>query len=343
MDRKRSLIRAGAVLGVALAAGHLVQKTMTPEAPAPVQTAAVAPQPTNIEPVAAPAQSADPLLPAGALLGGDETAAPATLPEAPVVPLPVMTAEPAVPVAEEKPAVELAALTDDLPAKPPVMATPVSPAPSCDIALVLTAAPQAMIAVSITAPCAAGERVVLRHAGLAVAESLDDQGKLLLDLPALDAKGEVSALFPGAEVAQSAVAVDGLDKIQRFAVQWMGDDAFQLQAYEGGAAYGTPGHVSADHPVSDKGGYMVSLGNPALGLPMMAAVYTWPPATKATPVVEAAVTDLTCGRELLGETLSSDGGKVTVTDLTLAMPGCDAMGDILVLNNLAPETTLAAN
>ncbi len=59
-------------------------------------------------------------------------------------------------------------------------------------------------------------------------------------------------------------------------------------------------------------------------------------------MVEAAVTDLTCGRELLGETLTSVGGAVMVNDLTVAMPDCDATGDILVLKNLVPDMKIAS-
>ena len=86
----------------------------------------------------------------------------------------------------------------------------------------------------------------------------------------------------------------------------------------------------------------MALGDPAASLPMMAEVYTWPAGVAVVPVIEAEVTEATCGRELMGETLMSDRGAVTATDLTLAMPGCEAVGDILVLNNLVPETTLAA-
>ena len=78
---------------------------------------------------------------------------------------------------------------------------------------------------------------------------------------------------------------------------------------------------------------------------MLAQVYTWP-ADVTVPsevVIEAAVTDLTCGRELLGETVASVTGTVTITDLTLATPDCDAVGDILVLKNLAPALKIAAN
>mgnify|MGYP006147623581 CR=1 FL=1 len=64
--------------------------------------------------------------------------------------------------------------------------------------------------------------------------------------------------------------------------------------------------------------------------------------TPLRQVVEAAVTEATCGRELLGETLTSRGGAVEVAELTLAMPDCAAAGDILVLKNLVPEMTLAA-
>jgi hypothetical protein len=77
---------------------------------------------------------------------------------------------------------------------------------------------------------------------------------------------------------------------------------------------------------------------------MMAEVYTWPAdaAVSVVPSVEAVVTDATCARELLGETIHAADGKVTIKDLTLAMPDCDALGDILVLNNLVPDVTLAA-
>ena len=54
------------------------------------------------------------------------------------------------------------------------------------------------------------------------------------------------------------------------------------------------------------------------------------------------MTESTCGRELLGETLSSVAGKVQVTDLTVAMPECDAVGDYLVLKNLVPDLNIAS-
>ncbi|WP_225028119.1 hypothetical protein, partial [Xinfangfangia pollutisoli] len=236
-----------------------------------------------------------------------------------------------------------------MPAPPAEIAPPVAgnPAPAladCTPALDLSAAPRAMIAVTLTAPCAAGDRVVLRHAGLTVAERLDAQGKLVLDLPAFDPAGEVSVLFADATQLHSAVAVPDAAQVHRFAVQWMAEDSFQIRAVESGEAYGDASNVWAEAPVSAHGGYLMALGDPGLDLPMMAQVYTWPadPAISADPVVEAAVTDLTCGRELLGETIETAPAGPVVRDLTLAMPGCDALGDILVLNNLAGDVTLTA-
>ena len=45
---------------------------------------------------------------------------------------------------------------------------------------------------------------------------------------------------------------------------------------------------------------------------------------------------------MLGEVLESKAGTVTSTELTLAMPECDALGDILVLKNPGQDVTLAA-
>jgi hypothetical protein len=93
-----------------------------------------------------------------------------------------------------------------------------------------------------------------------------------------------------------------------------------------------------------QGGYLTVLGDRTAPLPMLAEVYTFP-IDLAEPVdltIEASVTDATCDRELLGEVLLSEGGEVTKTDLTMATPTCDAIGDVLVLNNPLPDLKLAA-
>ncbi|WP_395542612.1 hypothetical protein [Neotabrizicola sp. sgz301269] len=320
MDMKRSLLRAGLVLAVALGAGHLMQKL----ADSRTHTAELAtPQPKKIEKVSAGPQ-----------------AAPAPSPAAPQVALAALTAEtPKLPPLTLLP--RLPVLAPPAAAKP---APEASVAPDCTPRLSLTATPRAMITLALNAPCAPGQRVVLRHAGLVVAERLDAKGQLSLDLPALDDAGQVSVLFSDASITTASAALPDTPLPRRFAVQWMADDSFQLRAVEAGQHYGDPDNVSTEAPVSARGGYLISLGDPTLDLPMLAQIYTWPADAKTTadPVIEAAVTEVTCGRDLLGETVQSRDGKATVTELTVAMPGCDALGDILVLNNLAGNVTLAA-
>ena len=388
MDKKKSVIRAGAVLVVALAAGHLVQ-TMNAD-----KGLAAAENPTAVEQVSAGPEAAakateaavpvNSAIPSAASLTAPAAAPAEAAAAAPAEVLPeVVVTAPATPAPDVAETPILAALPD-LPGTPPTEPDPALPAIGTDLAeqpaaadtptapkmadlsptdaapatdqpamavadcatnLALTAGPQAMIAVSITAPCRAGQRVVLRHAGLAVAELLSDTGSLTLDFPALNAAGEVSVLFPDAEVLRDRVAVPDAATAHRFGVQWMADDAFQLHAFEKGADYGEPGDVHADAPVSPNGGYLVALGNPTLDFPMMAQVYTWPadPAVAVEVAIESVVTETTCGRELLGEVVQSQGGAVIVADLTLAMPECDAVGDILVLKNPGQDVTLAAN
>lgn len=365
MDRRHGLIRAGALVAVALAAGHLAQRAFLDEAPTPATGAAAADRPIRVEPVAAvlPPATRPPGVPApGPALaetaappplvpGGDgagmaaasgsrsghadgDGAAPAALPPS-TAPGP----------AGGTSGVTLAALT---PPEGAAIAAPGGPVPTaeadagCPASLGLAAGPMAMIALDLHAPCLAGARAVIRHAGLAVAETLDDRGRLALDLPALDARGQVTVLLPGGPELRDSVAMPSVARLRRLAVQWIADDAFQLHGMEGGAGYGEPGDVFAGNPASPAGGYLVTLGDPASSLPMMAEIYTWPAGVTVRPVIEAAVTEATCGRELMGETLLADRGTVTATDLTLAMPDCDAVGDILVLNNLIGESRLAA-
>jgi hypothetical protein len=363
MNYKKSGIRAGAVLVVALAAGHLVQTMNATKLASPAKG-----QPSSVEQVSAGAKPApavstaiaDPVLPATASLGGVATgpvkadpapvlttAEPKVAPAAETAPVLAALPELDVPLADttKSPSTEVAKI--DTPVEPPMVKDlpAVATTADCKTDFSLSAGAQAMISVALTAPCRAGERVVLRHAGLAVAEVLPKDGKLILDLPALNAKGEVSVLFSDAEIAKGAVAIPDVASVRRFGVQWMADDAFQLHVLEAGADYGQPGHVWTDAPVSPNGGYIVALGNPDLALPMMANIYTWPAgqAVSADLMIESAVTAETCGRELLGETLAVEGGSVTITDLTLVMPECDALGDILVLKNPGLDVTLSAS
>ena len=78
----------------------------------------------------------------------------------------------------------------------------------------------------------------------------------------------------------------------------MADDAFQLNAFEGGAEFGAPGHISAMNPsrrllnVPMQGGNLSLLGDARAALPMLAEVYTFPLDLTETVdlTIEASVT-----------------------------------------------------
>ena len=231
-----------------------------------------------------------------------------------------------------------------LPLAPPVILAPAKT--DCTVRLDLALVPGAMIGVTLLAPCAPNARVVLQHEGLAVTGLTTATGSLITTLPALTTEAQVTAVLADGSKAKTELIVPDAADFRRFGVQWQGDDAFQVMAYENGADFGAKGHIYGLQPgtASDAGGFLQVLGNPAAPMPLIAEVYTYPKGRAPVDmVVESAVTAKTCGRELLGETLMAAEGKVTVNDLTLAMPDCAAIGDFLVLNNLAQDMTLAAN
>jgi hypothetical protein len=231
-------------------------------------------------------------------------------------------------------------------------AEPVDPAPAaaCDVTLDLMTEANAMIGITLLAPCHPNQRVALRHAGLAVTAQTTSTGALFTAIPALEVDAKVELSFADGNDASGTIAVPEVTTLRRFGVQWQADDAFQIHAFENGAAYGEPGHVSAASPnrpaawMQATGGFLSLLGDSNTENPLLAEVYTFPtdPAAKPEVVIEAAVTDKTCARELLAETLTSTAGSVFVTDLTLAMPECDAVGDYLVLKNLFLDLNMAS-
>jgi hypothetical protein len=220
----------------------------------------------------------------------------------------------------------------------------------CPVTLDVIAADKATLDLTLIAPCRASERLVLRHGGLAITGMTSLTGTMFASLPGMDAAGEVSILFADGQEVTAAAALPDLHVYRRFAVQWMADDSFQINAFENGARFGQAGHVSIANPqrvlanIPTRGGYLTSLGDRTASVPMLAEVYTFPTEDDASVdlTLEATVTTATCDRELLGEVLFSESGAVAKTDLSMSMPTCDGIGDVLVLNNPLPDLKLAA-
>lgn len=369
---KRRLARVVSVLAVAVLLGHVVQ-TMSETPASPVASAPVAnPNPKAVVPVAAGPTAA--VLPAMSAPKATATTQSARGMAASAKPAPVAPALPMQPTAAMP--VRLAILPDVMASLPatlppktaqtaPVIVSATDPEPSivpksmeallrpddaCKEEMDLAVLPDAIIEVTLLAPCHVNERLVLRHGPLAISARTTANGSVFLKIPALDADGDVSLRFADGTEIKGAVAVSEMADLKRFAVQWLDQDTFEVNAFENGATYGQPGHVSAANPGNlpltgqTGGGFLMILGDAEAVPAMLAEVYSYPRDTIASVEVsiEATVTAATCNRELLGEVITSEAGAATVSDLVLAMPDCTALGDILVLKNPVSDLTLAA-
>jgi len=323
MEIKRKVAGAVVTVSIALGIGHVMQGGWSDSR---AQGAILANHPTAITPLAAG------LTPE--LSPAQEPRLPPILPDTAFQPTPAAPAPLAVPMG------------DPLIANAPLSGDKVA----CPITLDVLATPQAMLDITLLAPCRANERIVLRHGGLVFSARTSVAGSVFVQIPGMDQAGEVTALFGDGHTEFRATPLRDLPLYQRFAVQWQVDDSFQLQAYENGASFGAEGHISAAHPqrrqsnIPTDNGFMTVLGDDSVELPMLAEVYTYPtrPGVSVDIAIEAQITAATCDRELLGEVLFSTAGRAISTDLTLATPTCDAIGDVLVLNNPLPDLKLAA-
>jgi hypothetical protein len=324
LNTQRKLTLVITTGAIALGAGHYVQNKAGDRAqidvPPVVVTSVmpVAAGPADVPRIAAAVQP--PALPA--------EAAPASQPGATEATAVATTDSAAAPVTPEL-------------AAPP--ATDLAEADECAMKFDLIPQPGAMIGITLLAPCHPDQRVVLQHAGLAVTGRTSPSGALYTVLPALTADATVEVIFGAGEKVRGGLVMEDFAGIQRFAAQWQDKDAFQLHGFENGAGYDQPGHISAAFTgKAGESGVLTLLGDAGVDLPLLAEVFTFGPAAKTDVVLEAAVTEGTCGREILGEMILAKDGTVETTELSVAMPDCDAVGDILVLKNLLQDMTLAA-
>jgi len=322
MQRSRRILMIGGVVAIAAATGHLMQSGGMFGPRAQPKTATLVPTPGSVVPLAA------------------TTTEPTR--DLAVAPQPVATPQPAVSAAPDT-GIPLASPVDQaVEASDSVVECP------ADIALI--AQPGAMINLGLLAPCQANERVVIRHGGLAITGQTSASGSLIASIPAFASPAEVSILFADGSSAGGTVDLADLSSYDRFAVQWMDQDAFQLHAYEGPAAFGDPGHISAAAPRKGgaSGSFLSLIGDATTERPLLAEVYTYPAEVSALSgkvglTIEASVTEQTCDREILGETIQMVGGKVNVRDLSVTMGSCDTVGEFLLLDNPIQNEKLASN
>lgn len=220
----------------------------------------------------------------------------------------------------------------------------------------MTAIPQdaAMVDLAL-ASCQPQARVTIHHNGMMVQGITDAGGALQITLPALAEVALFIAEFQDRQGAVATVTVPTLADYDRVVLQWRGDEGFLLNAFEFDAAYGQEGHRYRDTPGTieaaalGSGGVVTQHGDAAVDNGLLAEAYTFARSTaqrvgKIAFSVEAVVTEANCGREIAAQSLQVSGGTgLAVRELVLTMPDCSAVGDYIVLNNMAEDLIIAAN
>lgn len=225
----------------------------------------------------------------------------------------------------------------------------------CDVSLSAIKTVGAMVMLDLKAPCHADETVTIRHGALAFSATTSDVGRYRISVPALTKNAVFDVELQGGETISSSMDVPEVSDFDRAAIQWTGKGDLKIHALELGAGSDGNGHVwanpsqSAERVLHARGGFIARLGSVDIPDAKHAEVYSFPTgrAHKFGVIrlsVEAEVTALTCGKEIDAQVLQreTDGG-ISVVDLTLLMPTCDAIGEFLVLNSLLRDIKIAQN
>ncbi len=222
--------------------------------------------------------------------------------------------------------------------------------PGCSPVLTVEAAPAATLRVTLAAPCHTDTRVSLQQGDMAVTAETDAKGDINLRIPALSSNPVINVAIAGKRLTATTEIPDATEFLH-VAIQWTGQQALRINAYEFGAQKSQFGHVWSGAPKSPSrasrgsGGFLTKLGDEH---GRSAEIYSFPVGQAAARgvvrlVVEAEVTKENCGKRVQATAFqTSPLGKLSPTDVSLTMPGCDQVGKILRLQNLLQDMRLAA-
>lgn len=357
MANFRQIGMAAGTFSVALGIGFVMQNgdalasrfgnDTAPEQPAPfAQAVDAAATPDVIIPVAEPVALVT-------TQGSVMPKVPAFVAPVPVIDAVVILPDTAKVPAPQAPPVQLANLDPEL---APEIETDASASAEVDCVPVMSASPSAAatVALSISAPCHTNASFTIHHQGMMFTAKTGADGKVDLTVPALAEVSVMIAAFDNGDGAVATAAIPDFANYDRAVLQWQGDTAVMLSAYEGGAVYGDDNHIHIGNPgdmarlKAAEGGYLVRLGDVSVDDAMMVEIYTFPTGMMGvgpdvTLVAEAEITGGNCGRELNAQSIQiSPNGSTSALDLTMVMPDCDAVGDFLILQNMFEDLTLAS-
>ncbi len=217
--------------------------------------------------------------------------------------------------------------------------------PVCKPEMAAEVQDDAIVVLQISAPCLANEWVTLHHSDLVFSEVLDDTGLLKLEIPAMTKNAVFTANFSHAPEISTAVLVEGLNNIERVAMQFSIGSGFELHALEYDATYGDFGHVWAQAATGQ--GTLTVLGQPIHDHAQMVQIYSAPyQASRKGHVhlsIETEVTAMNCGRVIPVHVRQYRNNSLNNIDLQIPVSECDVVGDFLVLNNLIESLNIATN
>jgi hypothetical protein len=222
---------------------------------------------------------------------------------------------------------------------PVAATTPVSGADHCQPQMELSAAPGAMILMSLSAPCNRNERIIVRHSGLSFTVRTEPGGGARILLPALKTEALVAVYMADAHLVLGTVAVPDAASYARYAVAWEWPADLELRATDGEKVL-----VGTAAAFGGEAQRVISLGTSDVQSPVMANVYSAFGSDLGSVDLtgELRITPASCGRTLRLDTVYSANGQVSVQEQDVAVPLCGTAGDILLLKNLGADLKLAA-
>ena len=251
----------------------------------------------------------------------------------------------------EPPAALQASLSTEAPSAPVITAPAQNSA--CEIVLQAQSRSGANIQLDILAACKPDQMVTVSHAGIAFSLQTDANGVASTLLPAMQSDVEISALFEDQSSTSTRLTVSSIDTVMRAGVSWQSDLDLDLNAFEYGAGIFTAGHVSAQSPRDYRtsrikgGGYLVSLGDPALEGGALAEVYTLPVTRnqqRGTIALSVLIGDAAevCGQTIVAKTSRTrDSRAAGVRNIRFAVPECGTIAGRITLTGAIDDIRVA--